>query len=246
MISPVLLAVLAVTLLLALVLWARLHAFVTLFDLLPGLERTSFGFYNMEEIAGPGDAPHIVHCLGYLPGRPLEEAPLSEPLIGDIGGTIARLDRALRGFHHPAAGQALLWHIHLLPQLRDQGVHIQDAELRGQVARVINDFAGSILPALMRLRAQVIHHDANGSNLIVEADNPDRIAGVIDFGDMTHGALACEPAVTAADLFRAPDLLDRLCPLLAAYDAVLPLEDDEIDLIYDLLLARLAITIIIQ
>lgn len=35
------------------------HAFVTLFDLAPGLKRTSIGFYSLEEIAGPGDATSL-------------------------------------------------------------------------------------------------------------------------------------------------------------------------------------------
>jgi hypothetical protein len=35
------------------------HAFATLFDVLPGVERTSIGFYSMEEIAGPGDATSL-------------------------------------------------------------------------------------------------------------------------------------------------------------------------------------------
>lgn len=35
------------------------HAFVTLFDILPGVHRTSLGYYSMEEIAGPGGATSL-------------------------------------------------------------------------------------------------------------------------------------------------------------------------------------------
>ena len=62
---------------------------------------------------------------------------------------------------------------------------------------------------------------------------------------MIHTALAADPAVTAADLLMGGDIVGPMCELLAGYDAVLPLEDEEIDVLYDLVLARCALTAVI-
>jgi len=72
---------------------------------------------------------------------------------------------------------------------------------------------------------------------------PDSITGLLDFGDMVFAPLVAEVAI-AADLERAvPDeLINSLRALVAGFDSVIPLEEVEIDLIYDLVLTRLAIT----
>jgi hypothetical protein len=67
----------------------------------------------------------------------------------------------------------------------------------------------------------------------------------VDFGDMIHTALAVDPAVTAADLLMGGDIAGSMCELLVGYDMVLPLEDEEIDVLYDLVLARCALTTVI-
>src|SRR5262249_30484910 len=41
------------------------------------------------------------------------------------------------------------------------------------------------------------------------------------------------------------DILTPICEIVAGYDAVNPLEDDEIDVLYDLLAARYALTLLI-
>jgi 4-aminobutyrate aminotransferase-like enzyme len=193
-------------------------------------------------VEDPSGALHIVRVLTYLPGTDLGKMPLTPALLRNLGGAVARLDKALRGFCHPAARYELLWDLQQVSRLRPHTSHIADKADRTRVERVLDDFIADVLPGLARLRAQIIHNDANGDNVVVAPDAPDQIVGIVDFGDMIHTALAADPAVTAADLLMGRDIVGPMCELLAGYDTVLPLEDEEIDVLYDLVLARCALT----
>ena len=210
----------------------------------PRVVRTKAGELNawVKDING---AMHNVRVMTYLPGTELGKVPMTPALLRNLGGAVARLGHALRGFYHPAARHELLWDLQQAPRLRPHTSHIANKADRLRVERVLDGFIADVLPGLARLRAQIIHHDANGDNVVVAADAPDRIAGIVDFGDMIHSALAADPSVTAADLLMGGDFVGPMCELLAGYDAVLPLEDEEIDAIYDIVLARCAITAVI-
>jgi Ser/Thr protein kinase RdoA (MazF antagonist) len=114
------------------------------------------------------------------------------------------------------------------------------------VRRVIDNFAAKVMPRLAQVRSQVIHNDLNLHNVLVDADDGTRVAGVIDFGDMVVGPLVFEPAIAAADIWIGKDNpLEAASTVIGAYHQVLPLREDEIALIYDLLLARNAISVVI-
>ncbi len=194
----------------------------------------------------PDGARHIVRVLTYLPGADLGAMPLTPALLRNLGEAVARLDKALQTFRHPAAQHEHLWDLRHVPRLRPLTSHVADRADRRRVEHVMDDFIAEVTPGLDCLRAQVIHNDANGDNVVVALDAPDQIAGIVDFGDMIRSALANDPAVTAADLLLAGDSVEPMCELLAGYNSVLPLEDDEIDVLYDLVLARWAITAVIM
>ncbi len=196
-------------------------------------------------VEGLGGAQHIARVLTYLPGTDLGKMPLTPELLRNLGSAVAQLGKALRGFCHPAARHELLWDLQQAPRMRAYTSSIAGKADRQRVERVLDDFIANVLPGLAHLRAQIIHHDANGDNVVVSPDMPDQIVGIVDFGDMIHTALAADPAVTAADLLMGGDIIGPMCEILAGYDAVLPLEDEEIDVLYDLVLARCALTAVI-
>ena len=197
-------------------------------------------------VEGPGGATHMVRLLSYMPGVVLNEVAHPPALLRNLGATVARLDLALRGFFHPAAGHVLLWDLRRAPEMRHNTSVIANAEVRERVERVLDHSTAEVLPRLEGLRGQIIHNDANSSNVLVAEDDPERIAGIIDFGDMIHGPLVFDLAVAAADVAAGKDdPVAAICEVAAGYDAVLPLEAEEIDLLYDLVLARLASEILI-
>lgn len=177
-----------------------------------------------------------VCVLSYLPGRLAEDDTLGPADFHHFGAMIARLQRGLRGYIHPAAhDRHLLWDVRELVHLRDRTRHLGADQAAAEA--LIDHFAAHVLPRLPALRAQVIHGDIHPHNLILGPDN--RVSGMIDFGDMFHG-----PAIL--DIANAlPDFSYNVCDpepiwsaLVAGFHAVQPVETGEVELIYDLMVAR--------
>lgn len=188
--------------------------------------------------------PQLARLLTYLPGAPVgEHKPLTEVQLSHLGETLARLDRALRGFFHPAGGYALLWDPQRATQLRPLTHHIPDAELRAGVERGLDHFEAHTAPALRRLRAQPIHNDANNNNVLLDPADLSRVSGVLDFGDMVHGPLIQELAVASA-YHLGPDAqpFAAVLPMVRAYHARVPLEAEELAILPELIVARLLVS----
>ena len=185
----------------------------------------------------------ITRLLGYLPGGLLEQVRPSRALLRDVGASAARLGQALRGYFHPAARHELLWDLIQAPSLRERTHHIDDPGMRRMVEGVLDRLAEQVLPALEGMRAQVIHNDVSCMNTLVEGD---RVVGVIDFGDLIHAPLVCDLAVPISELIvRVDDPFGVAMEIVAGYCAVEPLSAEEIAVVFDLVTARTAMTIVI-
>jgi Ser/Thr protein kinase RdoA (MazF antagonist) len=133
--------------------------------------------------------------------------------------------------------------MHQAPRVREIAQHIPDASLRADVIARIDRFETQVLPVFPSLRAQVVHNDLNPQNVLLDPDGS-RVVGVIDFGDMTESPLVVDIAVAASYLREfAGNPLTGIAGFVGAYHAITPLERREIDLIYDLILVRLATTV---
>ena len=186
-----------------------------------------------------------LRLLTWLPGTPLAQLPRSPALATAIGTALGKLDATLAGFAHPAADHHLLWDIRntaelapLLPAL--------PGDLRPRIAAVLDQFRARTAPTLARLPRQVIHGDFNPHNLLADPAEPTRLTGLLDFGDMTLSHRICDLAVAASYLIDPADPLSLLLPLTAAYREANPLTPEEIVILPDLIMARLATTLTIS
>jgi 4-aminobutyrate aminotransferase-like enzyme len=190
--------------------------------------------------ASTGDK-HDVHVLSYLPGNLLVEAEYNPNLLRNLGAVLAKVDLALRSFHHANAGHEIVWDVMRCLQLRPHTQHIADVTVRKNVESVFERMEKVVLPKLKNMRHQVIHADAHNLNTLFDPNNPNEVAGILDFGDMHFAPLPMELAVAADfDHFPIEHWVDALCALTQGYDRVLPLEEAEIDVIFDLVLCRFA------
>jgi 4-aminobutyrate aminotransferase-like enzyme/Ser/Thr protein kinase RdoA (MazF antagonist) len=185
-------------------------------------------------------------CLmSFLPGRLLAESSPSLGLLQNMGATLARVDRALQGFFHPSLSRRLAWDVRRLPELVEFSSYLESAPLRAAVERVADAFR-ACLPRLRGLRSQAIHGDCHAANLLVE-DGGRSICGILDFGDMIHAPLILEPAVAMSEL-----LTEALAPLsstgavLHGYAQGQTLHANEIELLYDIVTARHAVTLLVH
>lgn len=185
-------------------------------------------------------AGHRVFAVTVVPGRPLESVDYGLDLLAEVGAAMARLDRALRGFHHAWTPPDLAWDIRNAPALRQAVALFGDERQRRAIDGIFERFITRTLPAYGRLRSQFIHNDGNGPNVLVTEDGA-AVTGVVDFGDMTFGPVIVDAAVPCADTGRARlDALDSIGAVVEGFTSVVPLEDDEIAPLHDAILMRAA------
>jgi 4-aminobutyrate aminotransferase-like enzyme/Ser/Thr protein kinase RdoA (MazF antagonist) len=196
-------------------------------------------------VVGQDGVKYTTCLVGFLPGRLLAEVPSQRRLLESLGDTLARLDRALQGFFHPALGQRLAWDVRRLPELAEHVQYIESGSVRGDVQSVVAAFRDRT-SALSGLRSQAIHGDCHGQNMLVDPA-AGTVSGILDFGDMIHAPRVLEPAVTMSELL-TEDLapLAAISSVLEAYARRQPLDGAEIDVLYDLIAARHAVTILVH
>ena len=202
--------------------------------------RPSLAGAPMVNVAG-----HLIYVLSFLPGNLASDSARTPASLRLIGGTLAQLGRALRGFFDPATGgRGLLWDMRLVGGLTGALDALPVAE-QERFGALLDHFVTDVVPRFASLRAQVIHGDLHEQNLILRPDGA--VAGIIDFGDMIHAPLLFDLTNCASDLMTDPGRIELVLQhLVAGYHAITPLEEAEVDLIYDLILMRAVATRLIS
>jgi 4-aminobutyrate aminotransferase-like enzyme len=206
----------------------------------PRLRRPMNGELFSNYLDETGNAYRVL-CLSFLPGEIIGGMPLSPVQLQKIGGLAARLGRALRGFIHPApAGRELVWDNRLAPRLLGSVDRLRAAS-RNTAREILVHFRDEVLPRLGGLRSQIIHGDVHPYNALI--DSVGEITGIIDFGDLVHGALIQDLANLTADFLESAGDAERIIfNLVKGYCAVTSLEEEELDVLFDLIDVRLVMT----
>lgn len=204
----------------------------------PQVVRTTSGATEVDTPVG------LMRVLTYLDGKPMHLAAPSPARRAAMGTMAARISLGLQGFAHPGADHVLQWDIRQAGALRPMLPHVPD-DLRPLCAATLDRFDAEVLPRLAGCRWQVVHNDLNPHNVLVDAANPDCIAGVLDFGDMVRTPLVCDLGVAASYQVDPARALDSLVEFTAAFHRTLPLTQGELALVADLTATRMLTTICI-
>ncbi|MFC2025569.1 aminotransferase class III-fold pyridoxal phosphate-dependent enzyme [Chloroflexota bacterium] len=200
----------------------------------------------LEQIQDDGGLTHFVQVLTYISGRNPQDAPTPCALFRPLGACLARIALSLRGFSHPAATYELLWDLKQAAKLKAYLHHISDPEHHQLASHFLDRFERKVLPEIPKLRAQVVHNDFAPNNVVVAEDDPGKIVGIIDFGDLIHSLLVTDLATTIAQvLLGHDDPVEVAAEIIAAYHETIPLEPAEIIILYDLIAMRLTMLNII-
>jgi len=189
---------------------------------------------------------HVARVVSYVAGVPIEDRIPSAKLCRSMGAYLANLGNALRDFNHPGSEQSLLWDLQQALRLRDLLEFIPTDSVKRNVVAALNDFEKFALPEFPLLRRQVIHSDFNPDNILTDVADPDTVAGVIDFGDMLMAPLVADVAIGAS--YARPkdgDPLALIAEFIVGYHRVTPLVQREIDILFELIKARLCASIAI-
>jgi hydroxylysine kinase len=198
-------------------------------------------FTAIDDAAGQ---PRLVRLLTFVDGVPLDRVPTSAAQRRHIGTVLARLRHGMADFEHPGADRPLAWDVRHLLDLAGDLDAVPDPEHRTALGLGLERFA-AIQRAVSGLRRQVLHNDFSRSNLIAARDDPDRLAGVIDFGDAVETAIAID--VSTALLNQLPrelgddlgsDMFSAGRDLLDGYLELAELTVEELELLAHLVMGR--------
>ncbi len=191
-------------------------------------------------VAAEDGTAHFLRLLTWIDGVCLASVTPHRPeLLASLGWALGKTDAALSHFTHHAARRTIHWdlrqaalarlHLDLLPPGR---------------RRLVEPIFGAWREVNWEaLPAGVIHGDANDYNILVD-ESGTRVRTLLDFGDMVYTARVCDLAIALAYI-----MLDKQDPIAAAaevaaaYNHVCPLTQAEIDVLYRLAVARLAMSV---
>ncbi len=165
-----------------------------------------------------------------------------EGLHRSLGSFLGKMDRHLADFSHAGMHRRYTWDISTAADNLHQIDAISDPECRRIASYFLLQFETHVQPVLHRMRHAYVHNDANDYNVLVDGES---ITGLIDFGDMVYTLLVNNLAVACTyAMFGDPDPLAVAARVVEAYHKAYPLVEEETDLLYYLIAARLCISVI--
>jgi len=190
-------------------------------------------------------AGHVARLYSFLDGVPVTRTRRSPALRAALGIALARLGRALASCDEPGICDPFPWNVLRACELRARLDDVRQPAARALAQRALDDFCGSVLPRLHAMPHQFIHNDFNPKNVLVSIDDPERVSGIIDFGDAMRAPRVIDLGVAIARQVTQDDPVTEGCEILAAYHGEAPLLADEIDLLIGIVRARLAMRVTI-
>jgi 4-aminobutyrate aminotransferase-like enzyme/Ser/Thr protein kinase RdoA (MazF antagonist) len=203
---------------------------------------------NGDFLAHFGDNENIryIRLQSWVSGRVVNEVqPRSVAVLESWGKTCGKLSKALQDFDHEEAHRFYKWNPSETLQSRPLAQYFKTKDEKEIANYFWNLFEQETLPKLSKLRKSVNYNDAHELNLIASLDikNP-QINGVIDFGDALFCETINELAIACAyACMNCPAPLEAASYVVKGYHSVFPLQEQELDVLFSLINARLLITV---
>lgn len=190
----------------------------------------------------------VVWMTSFLEGLALPKSDSSNTQLRNIGISLAELAIALRDFNHPGAYRVLAWDIQQAAACREMlpsVLHADDDKPWRLVRAGFDHFDEVVYHQLLKMRSQVVHADFNPHNILTDGTRHDEVSGILDFGDMVSTQLINDIAIAASYHTDGDHPLSKVTEMVTAYHRVLPLLEEEVNLLYDLIITRLCTAIAI-
>lgn len=199
----------------------------------------------LEEVTSTDGQTNLVRLNTYLPGVPLGEIPTrSAALLHDFGLTLGMLDKELLDFDHPAVHRKFHWDLaNWKAVVKNYCGLVHDTQLRTAISRYEVEFERDVAPLLPKLRHSCIHGDPNDYNILIDPGSR-TVIGLLDFGDIVHSYTVGDLAIALAYVVLNDDapLTTATC-VVAGYKEALTLEENEVEVLWDLMLMRLCMSV---
>jgi 4-aminobutyrate aminotransferase-like enzyme/Ser/Thr protein kinase RdoA (MazF antagonist) len=195
-----------------------------------------------------GQAVHL-RLLDYIDGQPLTHLPhLGREVVAGFGRLCGQLNLALANFTHPGLERTLQWD----PRHANELIHyllsaLENLPHRALIEQMTAQAQQRVRPLAERLPWQAVHMDITDDNVVWQRDDQRhwQIQGVIDFGDLVHTWRIADLSVTcAALLHHAEGDPFAVLPAIQAYHAVNPLQPQELQVLWPLIVARAVVLVL--
>ena len=185
-----------------------------------------------------------VRLLEFVPGDAWgTSVPASSGRLRSLGGLIAQIAVGLRTVDMPAARHSHEWDLARV-EAHWSKVEAVDGLQRQQMLATAFERWAAVTQDLLTVPRGLIHGDLNDDNILIDND---RICGLLDFGDALINPLVCDLAIAMAYiLLDHPDPWNAGAQIVAGYHEVRPLSETEAELLFPLLMARLAVSLVIS
>lgn len=190
-----------------------------------------------------------VRLATYIQGTLMASAVPSVQQKFNLGAIAGEITQTLQTFHHIGQNHTLLWDIQHASNLR---AYLEELKLteskRAMLLRCIENFEERVKPKYPHMRRGVVHNDYNVDNLIVEESDPDIIVGVLDFGDAVYTPIVNDVGVGAVYQMgiTGGELMEGALAFIRGYDSVFSLTGEEISLVFDCMLTRMFVRIVLH
>lgn len=190
---------------------------------------------------------HKMRLVSWLQGTPLGEAnPVSQGMMTQVGGLLARVDQELAEMDGRAAPTEFPWNLSRARTTLEERLDLLPDEGRAIIRYFLDLYGSTIEPRKAELPHQVIHGDANDYNMLIGSPQSDgrSVTALLDFGDMGVSARIADPAIAAAYLaFHVADPVEALESVLSGYHAESALSALEVEAFFVLTALRLCISV---
>ncbi len=199
---------------------------------------------SISEITDEHGNTRKVRLLTWVSGRVWSSVnPQLNDLRFSLGEQCGLLTNALQGFDHPEAHREFEWDVAQSLWTKD---HISLFE--GQQKDILTTFQKKFedkKQSYDQLRKAVVHNDANDNNVIVSSEliHP-KVKAAIDYGDAIHTQIINDVAIACAyAIMGHNDPLDAALSIVKGYHSTFPLEEKELEHLYNVIAMRLVISV---
>ncbi|KAM7011963.1 hydroxylysine kinase-like [Tautogolabrus adspersus] len=201
---------------------------------------------TMEETdCGHGAQTYCVRLMTYLPGKTIAQSPVKTQDLYHVGKLVATIDTTLQQLVSPNLDvlerDGVLWSLSNVPHLEGYLSVMDGDPLQKVVKEVIEQYKSHVQPKINTFQKGIIHGDLSDQNLLVTPvdSGHHEVSGILDFSLLMNGCYVFELAITIMYL-----MLENPCPLdvggavLAGWESIMPLNNDEKDSLFLLVLGR--------
>lgn len=185
-----------------------------------------------------------VRLLSWIPGRLWSSVnPHSNDLRFSLGNECGKLTKALQDFDHKEAHRSFEWDVAESLWTKNH-VDLFDLEKKEIITHFQSLFEER-QEAYQSLRKSIVHNDANDNNVLVSSDliHP-KVTAAIDYGDAIYTqtindlGIACAYAITYHN-----DPLEASLAIVKGYHHAFPLEERELEHLYNAIAMRLVVSV---